>query len=41
MKNNLLVVRIQQSFMKIRNALQMSNMRYAWFKIRTANNMYM
>jgi hypothetical protein len=41
MKNNLLVVRIQQSFMKIRNALQMTNMRYAWFKIRTANNMYM
>lgn len=41
MKNNLLVVRIQQSFMRIRNSLQINNMRYPWFKIRTANNMYM
>jgi hypothetical protein len=41
MKNNLLVMRIQQSFMKIRVGLQMNNLRYPWFKIRTANNMYM
>jgi hypothetical protein len=40
-KNNYLVMRIQQSFMKIRNGLQVNNMRYAWFKIRTVNNMYL
>lgn len=37
-KNNNLTVRIQHSFMKIRNGLQMNNLRYDWFKIRTTNN---
>jgi hypothetical protein len=37
-KNNNLTVRIQHSFMKIRNGLQMQNLRYPWFKIRTTNN---
>jgi hypothetical protein len=38
MKNNNLEVRIQHSFMKVRNGLQMNNLRYDWFKIRTTNN---
>lgn len=29
--------RIQQAFMRIRNALMMSNLRYDWFKVRTTN----
>jgi hypothetical protein len=29
--------RIQQSFMRIRNALMTNNLRYAWFKVRTTN----
>jgi hypothetical protein len=29
--------RIEQAFMRIRNALMMSNLRYDWFKVRTAN----
>lgn len=29
--------RIQQAFMRIRNALMMSNLRYEWFKVRTTN----
>jgi hypothetical protein len=29
--------RIQQAFMRIRNALWMHNLRYEWFKVRTAN----
>jgi len=37
-KNNNLVVRIQHSFMKVRNGLQANSLRYAWFKIRTTNN---
>jgi hypothetical protein len=37
-KNNNLTVRIQHSFMKVRNGLQMNNLRYDWFKIRTTNN---
>jgi hypothetical protein len=39
-KNNNLVMRIQQSFMKTRNWLVMNRMNYAWFKIRTTNNGY-
>jgi hypothetical protein len=37
-KNNNLTVRIQHVFMKVRNGLQMSNLRYDWFRIRTTNN---
>jgi hypothetical protein len=37
-KNNNLTVRIQHSFMKVRNGLQMQNLHYEWFKIRTTNN---
>ena len=37
-KNNNLMVRVQHSFMKVRNGLQMNNLRYEWFKIRTTNN---
>lgn len=37
-KNNSLEVRIQHSFMKVRNGLQMNNLHYDWFKIRTTNN---
>lgn len=37
-KNNNLTVRIQHAFMKVRNGLQMNNLRYTWFKIRTTNN---
>lgn len=37
MKNNQLEVRIQHAFMKVRNGLQMNNLRYEWFKIRTTN----
>ena len=37
-KNNNLAVRIQHSFMKVRNGLQMQNLSYPWFKIRTTNN---
>ncbi len=36
-KNNLLVARIQQSFQKIRNGLQVANLRYDWMKIRFGN----
>lgn len=36
--NSNLMVRIQHSFMKVRNGLQMNNLRYDWFKIRTTNN---
>jgi hypothetical protein len=38
MKNNNLTVRIQHAFMKVRNGLQVNNLRYDWFKIRTTNN---
>jgi len=37
MKNNQLEVRIQHAFMKVRNGLAMTNLRYDWFKIRTTN----
>jgi hypothetical protein len=37
-KNNGLTVRIQHSFMKVRNGLNMNNLHYTWFKIRTTNN---
>ena len=37
-KNSQLEVRIQHAFMKVRNGLQMNNLRYEWFKIRTTNN---
>jgi hypothetical protein len=37
-KNNNLVIRIQHSFMKVRNGLFMDNLHYPWFKIRTSNN---
>jgi hypothetical protein len=37
-KNNRLTVRIQHSFMKVRNGLWMQNLRYPWFKIRTTTN---
>ena len=36
-KNSQLEVRIQHAFMKVRNGLQMNNLRYEWFKIRTTN----
>ncbi len=29
--------RIQQAFMRIRNALMIKNLRYDWFKVRTTN----
>jgi hypothetical protein len=29
--------RVQQAFMRIRNALLMNNLRYDWFKVRTTN----
>lgn len=29
--------RVQQAFMKVRNALMMNNLRYEWFKVRTTN----
>ena len=37
-KNNALIHRLQQSFMKIRNGLNQYNLHYAWFKVRTTNN---
>jgi len=37
-QNGALTVRIQHSFMKVRNGLQMNGLRYEWFKIRTTNN---
>ena len=37
-QNSNLMVRIQHSFSKVRNGLQMNNMHYDWFKIRTTNN---
>jgi hypothetical protein len=36
--NTNVVVRIQHSFMKIRNGLSMNGLNYDWFKIRTTNN---
>jgi hypothetical protein len=37
-QNTNLMVRIQHSFSKVRNCLQMNNLHYDWFKIRTTNN---
>jgi hypothetical protein len=37
-RNNALIHRLQQAFMKIRNSLYPFNLHYAWFKIRTTNN---
>jgi len=37
-RNNALITRVQHSFMKVRNGLQMNNLHYDWFKIRTTNN---
>lgn len=36
-KNFNIESRIQQAFMRVRNALMMSNLRYDWFKVRTTN----
>jgi hypothetical protein len=36
--NNQLMVRIQHSFMKIRNGLNQNGLQYEWFKVRTTNN---
>ncbi len=41
MKNNNLMVRIQHAFQRVRIGLQMSNLHYTWFKIRTTNNIDM
>src|SRR6202035_5642923 len=35
--NNALEVRIQHAFMKVRGGIMRYNLRYDWFKIRTAN----
>lgn len=37
-QNGNLMVRIQHSFSKVRNGLQMTGLHYDWFKIRTTNN---
>jgi hypothetical protein len=37
-KNNNLITRVQHSFMKVRNGLQVNGPHYDWFKIRTTNN---
>lgn len=37
-RNNALIHRLQQAFMKIRNSQFPFNQHYAWFKIRTTNN---
>jgi hypothetical protein len=37
-RNNALIHRLQQAFMKIRNSLYPFNLHYTWFKIRTTNN---
>jgi hypothetical protein len=37
-KNSAAMMRIQQSFQKVRTGLQMSSLRYSWFKIRNMNN---
>jgi hypothetical protein len=36
--NNALIHRLQSACMKIRNSLDPYNLHYAWFKIRTSNN---
>jgi len=37
-KNSQLSVRIQHAFTNVRNGLNMNNLHYEWFKIRTTNN---
>lgn len=37
-RNNAVIHRLQQAFMKIRNSQFAFNQRYSWFKIRTTNN---
>lgn len=37
-RNNDRVLRIQHSFMNIRNGLAQNGLRYNWFKVRTTNN---
>jgi len=37
-QNTNLIVRLQHVFAKVRNELMVNNLRYEWFKIRTANN---
>lgn len=34
MKNNVLVMRIQRVFMKVRSGLQTNNLHYSWYKIQ-------
>jgi hypothetical protein len=36
-KNGMMMARIQQTFIKVRNDLQSINLRYDWSKIRNAN----
>jgi hypothetical protein len=36
-KNGLMMARIQQTFMRVRNDLQMMGLKYEWFKIRNGN----
>jgi hypothetical protein len=40
-KNNNAMMRIQRAFQRVRIGLQMSGLRYTWFRIRTANNIDM
>jgi hypothetical protein len=37
-RNNALIHRLQNAFMKIRNGLGQYGLRYTWFKVRTTNN---
>ncbi len=37
-RNTSVQMQIQKSFMKVRGELEMMNLHYAWFKIRTNNN---
>ena len=36
-KNGMMMARIQQTFMRVRNDLQMIGLKYEWFKIRNGN----
>ncbi len=36
-RNNALIMRIQQAFMNVRNGLMVENLHYPWFKIHTAS----
>jgi hypothetical protein len=37
-RNNTLIHRLQNAFMKIRNGLNLYSLHYNWFKVRTTNN---